>query len=47
MNEWAGDINKVLLYPQPRVAKKVEQYILSFADNPKKEGLIKMVVYNK
>jgi hypothetical protein len=47
LNEWAGDINKVLLYPQPRVAKKVEQYILSFADNPKKEGLIKMVVYNK
>jgi len=47
LNEWAGDVNKVLLFPQPRVAKKVEEHILSFATTPKKPGLTKLVVYNK
>ncbi len=47
LNEWAGDINKVLLYPQPRVAKKVEQYVLSFADESTIKNPTKLVVYNK
>ena len=47
LNEWAGEINKVLLYPQPRVAKKVEQYVLSFADETTVENPTKLVVYNK
>lgn len=47
LNEWAGEINKVLLYPQPRVAKKVEQYVRSFADESTVENPTKLVVYNK
>ena len=47
LNEWAGDVNKVLLYPETRVAKKVEQYVLSFSKDPKEENLTKLVVYNK
>ena len=47
LNEWAGDVNKVLLFPQKRVVDKVASYILSFAENPKNESLIKLVVYNK
>lgn len=47
LNEWAGDINKVLLYPQPRVAKKVEQYVLSFAGDSTIKNPTKLVVYNK
>jgi len=47
LNEWAGEINKVLLYPETRVAKKVEQYVLSFADESTVENPTKLVVYNK
>tara|TARA_R110002072_G_scaffold78485_2_gene181936 strand:+ start:4913 stop:6010 length:1098 start_codon:yes stop_codon:yes gene_type:complete len=47
LNEWAGDVNKVLLYPQPRVAKKVEQYMLSFANETTIKNPTKLVVYNK
>lgn len=47
LNEWAGDVNKVLLYPQPRVAKKVEQYVLSFAGKSTIKNPTKLVVYNK
>ena len=32
---------------QPRVAKKVEQYVLSFADESTIENPTKLVVYNK
>ena len=46
LNSWAGAVNQVLLYPEDRVAIKVEKYIQSFADNPEKEGLTKMVEYN-
>ena len=46
LNEWAGEVNKVLLYPQERVVKKTEQYLRSFADDPQQEGLTKLVVYN-
>lgn len=47
LNEWAGDINKVLLYPQPRIARKVEQYILSFVDEATVKNPTRLVVYNK
>ena len=47
LNEWAGEVNKVLLYPQPRVAKKVEAYMLSFADETTIKNPTKLVVYNK
>jgi len=46
LNSWEGAVNQVLLYPEDRVAKKVNQYLKSFARNPKKEGLTKMVEYN-
>lgn len=46
LNSWAGAVNQVLLYPEDRVAKKVERYIQSFAENPSKQGLTKMVEYN-
>jgi len=47
LNEWAGDVNKVLLFPQKRVVKKVEKHLRSFAENPNEKGLTKLVVYNK
>ena len=47
LNEWAGDTNKVLLYPQERVAKKVERHVRSFSSNPLQKGLTKLVIYNK
>jgi len=46
LNSWSGEINKVLLYPEDRVAEKVEKYIQSFAENPNKDDLTKMVEYN-
>lgn len=46
LNEWAGDVNKVLLYPQKRVVLKTERYLRSFADNPQQKDLTKLVVYN-
>ena len=46
LNSWAGAVNQVLLFPEDRVAKKVEIYLQSFADNPNKKGLTKMVEYN-
>jgi len=47
LNEWSGDVNKVLFYPETRIANYMETYLQSFATNPKKEGLTKLVVYNK
>ena len=47
MNEWAGDVNKVLFYPQDRAILYVNDYLTSFATNPSKEGLTKLVVYNQ
>ena len=46
LNSWAGAVNQVLLYPENRVAKKVNTYLKSFAENPNKKGLTKMVEYN-
>lgn len=47
LNNWAGDVNRVLLYPQDRVAKKVEKFVQSFADNPNKEGMTNLVEFNQ
>ena len=46
LNSWAGSVNQVLFYPEDRVAKWTENYLQSFAENPKREGLTKMVEYN-
>lgn len=45
-NEWCGEELKVLLYPEERIIKQVDAYLRSFAKNPNKKGLTKMVVYN-
>ncbi len=47
LNEWSGDVNKVLFYPEDRIANYMDVYLRSFADNPQKKGLTKLVVYNK
>ncbi len=47
LNEWAGDVNRVLFYPEDRIAYYMEEYLCSFAENPNKKGLTKLVVYNK
>ena len=47
MNEWAQSDNKVLFYPEDRIIKYMDVYLRSFADNPNKGGLTKLVVYNQ
>ena len=46
-NEWAGDINRVLFYPEKRCILYLEKYIQNFADIENKEESTKLVVYNK
>jgi len=43
LNDWAGDVNGVLFYPQDRVAKKTQQYLESFSD---KKNTTKLVEYH-
>jgi uncharacterized membrane protein YphA (DoxX/SURF4 family) len=47
MNEWAGDVNKVLFYPEDRAILYMDSYLRSFADDPTKKELTKLVVYNQ
>lgn len=47
VNEWAGDVNKVLFYPENRAIQFLNQYLRSFAENPDQEGLTTLVVYNQ
>ncbi len=47
LNEWAGDVNKVLFYPEERAKNYMDGYLRSFAANPKQEHHTKWVVYNK
>jgi multisubunit Na+/H+ antiporter MnhB subunit len=47
MNEWAGDVNKVLFYPEDRIILYVNDYLTSFATDPNKEGLTKLIDYNQ
>ncbi|WP_405604535.1 MauE/DoxX family redox-associated membrane protein [Polaribacter sp. Asnod1-A03] len=46
-NEWAAKVNKVLFYPEDRVIEYTDNFLRSFAKNPNKEGLTKVVHYNK
>ncbi len=46
-NEWAGYVNKVLFYPEDRIIKYTDAYLRSFADDPNKEGLTRLVIYNQ
>lgn len=47
MNEWAGDVNKVLFYPEDRIITYANEYLKSFADDPNADGLTRLVVYNQ
>ncbi|TXD49083.1 MauE/DoxX family redox-associated membrane protein [Polaribacter sp. IC073] len=47
MNEWAQYDNKVLFYPEDRIIKYTDAYLRSFAENPNKENLTELVVYNQ
>jgi hypothetical protein len=46
-NEWAGDVNRVLFYPEKRCILYLEKYIQSYSDTPEKRGITKLIVYNK
>lgn len=46
-NEWAGEINMVLFYPQERCIHYLDNYIKSFSEKSEKENLTKLTVYNK
>ncbi len=45
LNDWAGTVNGVLLYPEDRVAYKVQKYLESFGDTNKKNKT-KLVEYH-
>lgn len=46
-NEWAGDVNRVLFYPERRCIEYFDTYLKSYSDKENKENLTKLVVYNK
>ena len=43
---WCGNVNKVLFYPEERCIHYLDNYLKSFADDPKQEGLTKLVIWN-
>lgn len=47
LNEWAGEVNKVLFYPEERAKEYMDQYLRSFAKNPQEKQHTTWVVYNK
>lgn len=47
VNEWAGDVNKVLFYPEDRIMLHLDQYLRSFADDPTQKNLTSLVIYNQ
>lgn len=47
MNEWAQYDNKVLFYPEDRIIYFMDEYLRSFASNPKEENLTYLQVYNQ
>lgn len=47
MNEWAQRDNKVLFYPEDRIIKYMDNYLRSFATNPKQLNLTTLQVYNQ
>lgn len=46
-NEWAGDVNRVLFYPEKRCILYLDKYLKSYSDTPQKENITKLVIYNK
>ncbi len=40
LNDWAGDVNGVLLYPEDRVAKKTQRYLESFSETKNSTKLV-------
>ena len=46
-NEWAGDVNRVLFYPQDRAINYLNNYIRDFSDKEEKNKLTTLVVYNQ
>lgn len=47
VNEWAGDVNKVLFYPEDRIINYLDQYLRSYAKNPMQQDLTILSVYNQ
>ncbi len=47
VNEWAGDVNKVLFYPEDRIIQALDVYLKSFADDPNQKNLTTLIVYNQ
>lgn len=46
-NEWAGDVNRVLFYPQERVINYLNEYLKNYSDKEDKKNLTTLVVYNQ
>tara|TARA_B100000809_G_scaffold264657_1_gene321077 strand:+ start:5221 stop:6366 length:1146 start_codon:yes stop_codon:yes gene_type:complete len=46
-NEWAGEVNMVLFYPQDRCIHYLDRYLKDFSDKENKDNLTKLVIYNK
>jgi hypothetical protein len=46
-NEWAGDVNRVLFYPQERVINYLNEYLKNYSDKEDKNNLTTLVVYNQ
>lgn len=46
-NEWAGDINRVLFYPEERCIQYLDKYLKDFSDKEHKDSLTTLVVYNQ
>ena len=46
-NEWAGEVNRVLFYPEDRIIHYLDRYIKSFSETPDKEGLTTLNIYNQ
>ena len=47
MNEWAQYDNKVLFYPEERIIRFMDNYLRSFADDPSRKELTRLIDYNK
>lgn len=47
VNEWAGDINKVLFYPEDRMILFLDNYLRSYSDDPTGVNTTKLVIYNQ
>ncbi|MFC2109983.1 MauE/DoxX family redox-associated membrane protein [Bacteroidota bacterium] len=46
-NEWAGEVNKVLFYPQERAILYLDKYLQSFSNKTDKTKSTTLIVYNQ